>query len=1289
MRSRPGIERIVAFQALLAFCFVASAEAGGPLAVTQDGRPVAWSTSSPVSFTPDQGPLGLLTNAQAVQLTQELFKVWEDVPTASIAFRQAGQLSIDVTGSNFFSFFNTLDPSTNAIVFDSDGSATDAVFGTGARRSVIGFAGPRRLDPNTGEIIQARAVLNGAFIDGLPNPTDLSDEEFKGVFIHEFGHFIGLDHSQINSDAAFDGDPSNDDQVPIMFPIAFGSTVTALHLDDAAWVSRIYPDASFASSRGMITGRVFSMDGDSQFQGANVIARRVGDARRMAVSCVSGFLHAGSRRSQSGSLDPQLRGFYELPGLPPGDYTVEIEEINPRFTAGSGVGPLSPTATLAPSPPEFYNGGRESNNAEIDDPKDSTPVAVAAGAATSGINLFLNLPFPGRFAIERFGNQDRILNPARMDGKDGSINESTYFFARRIPLPAARPITINSIRIAVQNIADPPVNTSFPKVIVTRGLGPAQPDLSNPLRSIENVTGPINGTHEIDLSGLPPITDPALTDIFVLVQFAQGDGNNRVGLDGTPGAPGVLDAGLFVDESFVSFDGVEFKSLAKILLEDLPGAPGSPEAAFNLRIGATVTIPRDAPVPPNIPRLIVQDAVDNGNGKANLSLAVAMPDRDAQLLPLNFMGRNTTIQSVTVFQRKDGSLTRLGTFAGSRGQFPIAAIAGPIKDLAIPSSGEIDLVAAITDSRGATSLPSADLMVKPRAPTVLAVDTRVPDTIEVQGEVDYFRFSASAGEVIKIETFAAQLNPPSNLDTVAVLLTADLKLLAANDDITSGSQTDSLISFVAPASGDYLIRISGVNGFVGAPVNPLQFETGSYEVRVTRSSQSGFAFNYFPQIADGSNFSTTVVLAGSADREVAGTINCFKSDGSAFLALMSGQIGSSFRFRIPRNGALRLKSEAFAEALRSGWAQVIADGAVGGTIIFQSTSGNTIISEAGVGDASLMRSFTIFADSMGASDTGIAIANPGTQAARLTFTLRSRTGQPGPSVTRTLEPNAHTALFITQLFEGVPDIGEFEGTVDVTSDVDVVAVALRFDNPDFSAFTTLPVLSGAGATTVFFPQAANGGGFTTSFILISRAGNAGNITLRLFKQNGQPFVMALRTPSGTQTNSTFTIPIPANGAVRLQSTGEGMLESGYAVATADVAIGGTVIFQSLGQGKIIGEAGVAASSPLTGFVIFIDTVGSADTGIAVVNPGAGNVSFNATLFDRSGNQAANKTIPLVAGEHKAVFITSPDLFQGTPGIDEFEGIMVVSSTTGLVAIALRLDNPGFTVFTTLPVIPLR
>lgn len=359
----------------------------GPLMVNGGGVALRW-VADPVRYRPDRGRLGILDNAAATSFVASRFAVWEAVPTAAIAFASAGALPVDVRAANYTSWLGRCD-GVSPIIFDHDGGITDDLLGIGARNAVLGFASPECGDALAGTITEAVAVLNGRFVDGVEsarNP-ELGVTAFGAVFLHEFGHFFNLDHSQVNRAEAFDGDPANDAAIPTMFPFLVSATEAAsLALDDVASVSALYPAPSFASATAMLRGRVLHSDGRG-FQGAYVVARSLADPRHLAVGVASGARFAPG--SPGGPPPETLRGEWEIAGLPPGPYTIEIEEIDARFTGGSSVGPLDPPAVL-PAVPEFWNGAAEAASDPPDDPDARTAVVATAGALADGIDVVLN-----------------------------------------------------------------------------------------------------------------------------------------------------------------------------------------------------------------------------------------------------------------------------------------------------------------------------------------------------------------------------------------------------------------------------------------------------------------------------------------------------------------------------------------------------------------------------------------------------------------------------------------------------------------------------------------------------------------------------------------------------------------------------------------------------------------------------------------------------------------------------------------------------------------------------------
>ena len=419
MNTRSRLRRFSPLLLALAAVVGITAYAAGPLNVggpgAAPGVPYIWTTN-PLTYWTDQGSLGTLSNAAANSLVGQAFGVWQDIPTASLSFQNAGSLGADVTASNIGQVLDEVEncaiPLTGGsiardrtIIYDTDGTVLTAL-GID-RNSALGVSstvcfGSDGVSSNY--YLRALALLNGRFLDGidtLSNP-EVTLTGFKAVFIHEFGHLIGLDHAQVNLDCLTGGPACDLDGVPTMFPVLIDDlAMSTPAADDIAALSELYPSASFTSSMGRITGQVFFSDGVTPAQGFNVIARRTNDPLLTAVSSVSGFLFTGDAGnpvypwpgSDFGSRDQDLIGYYDIPGLLPGNYTVEVEAINGTgeyaFVGGSSVGPIGasgwgfqfPLPSLLPTPPpcaqEYLVSGATASCT------DKTEIPIAAGQTVS------------------------------------------------------------------------------------------------------------------------------------------------------------------------------------------------------------------------------------------------------------------------------------------------------------------------------------------------------------------------------------------------------------------------------------------------------------------------------------------------------------------------------------------------------------------------------------------------------------------------------------------------------------------------------------------------------------------------------------------------------------------------------------------------------------------------------------------------------------------------------------------------------------------------------------------
>ena len=241
---------------------------GGP-GFGVEGQPFVWNVAAlPVQYRVDGGSLArkpdgtvVVNNAAGVARAQAAFQVWQDVPTASITFANAGAIQsagVFMDGDvSTVEEFNAVEGSCNdgvqsPVVFDADGSIFQQLMGDS---SVIGIAGPCKLDETAGYILSGIAAFNGRFQDGIDDyyggNYEMTTDEFNEALVHEFGHFAGLDHSQINVevlDRATQLCNTTDlAGLPIMFPFATcqaksTASLPTLAPDDLAWISKLYPE---------------------------------------------------------------------------------------------------------------------------------------------------------------------------------------------------------------------------------------------------------------------------------------------------------------------------------------------------------------------------------------------------------------------------------------------------------------------------------------------------------------------------------------------------------------------------------------------------------------------------------------------------------------------------------------------------------------------------------------------------------------------------------------------------------------------------------------------------------------------------------------------------------------------------------------------------------------------------------------------------------------------------------------------------------------------------------------
>ena len=294
------------------------------------------------------------------------------------------------------------------------------------------------------------------------------------------------------------------------------------------------------------------------------------------------------------------------------------------------------------------------------------------------------------------------------------------------------------------------------------------------------------------------------------------------------------------------------------------------------------------------------------------------------------------------------------------------------------------------------------------------------------------------------------------------------------------------------------------------------------------------------------------------------------------------------------------------------------------TAVFSLVQNGVVVSEAGIPASPPTAAARIFIDyrtgvpsGSGTLDirTGLAIVNPNSSPANLTFTLRDASGQTITTGHATLPGGAHRAKYIDELNTIALDFNlpaNFStkilyGSLEIASNqpVSVLALRLTTNQRGDTLLTSTPVadLSRAQTTSpVYFPEMADGGGFTTSLVMLNTSASAETGTIALFAEDGTPLVLH---PLGGPSSSTFSYSIPASGSFMLQTDGSSSsTQVGWArvtPGTGNSAPIGAGIFSYSPQGILITESGVPSAVPTTKARIYIDKSNGHDTGIALVN----------------------------------------------------------------------------------------
>ncbi|HYK92147.1 MAG TPA: SBBP repeat-containing protein [Acidobacteriota bacterium] len=275
----------------------------------------------------------------------------------------------------------------------------------------------------------------------------------------------------------------------------------------------------------------------------------------------------------------------------------------------------------------------------------------------------------------------------------------------------------------------------------------------------------------------------------------------------------------------------------------------------------------------------------------------------------------------------------------------------------------------------------------------------------------------------------------------------------------------------------------------------------------------------FPHFADGGGWFTQLVLINPTDEPMNGSAEFYAATGEPGTVTIDDLTDHKFNWSIPQRSSRVLRTSGSSAATLAGWVLVTPgtdSKAPSGLAIFSYMNLGVTVAEAGAPAAGTGSAFRMYVEASGGEgsiQTGIAVANPSTSPAPLTFELSTLSGTgTGHVGTSTVPAKGQIALFLKQIpgFESLPS--PFRGVLRVSTKstaakVSVIGLRGRYnERHDFLITTTPPSneATPASVAELIFPHFVRGGGYTTQFVLFSgSAGQSSSGVLRFYSQAGQ------------------------------------------------------------------------------------------------------------------------------------------------------------------------------------------
>jgi len=267
---------------------------------------------------------------------------------------------------------------------------------------------------------------------------------------------------------------------------------------------------------------------------------------------------------------------------------------------------------------------------------------------------------------------------------------------------------------------------------------------------------------------------------------------------------------------------------------------------------------------------------------------------------------------------------------------------------------------------------------------------------------------------------------------------------------------------------------------------------------------------YFPQLAAGGGFQTSLILLNTSTSQESGTIQFRDNNGNSLAVNLKGAAGGSSQlpYSIEPGGVFRLTTDEILPQSKTGWIEVnpgLGQQAPVGAGVFALTQGGVMIAQSGVPATLPTTQALIYVDNTNGHDTGLAVVNPGHTLSQISIEALHSDGTTAVATATDqmdVDPKGQDSSFASAII-GDAAAG-FTGVLKLTSSSEFIALTVRAltNELGYFLFTLFPTADANGTPSgpIVFPQIAHGEGYKTEFVFLNPSGSASNISLE-FRDN--------------------------------------------------------------------------------------------------------------------------------------------------------------------------------------------